>query len=84
MTATANGGYRFFPGPGVPPDGSVKVFEGDLLPKLSNCGSLPSTGAADSGTPLWLAALAIMGGIGALVFSTRRANRVVGDSALSD
>ena len=79
VTATADPGYRFYPGAGIPPDGLTKVFEGDLLPKLTNCGTLPSTGAADSGTPLWLAALAIMGGIGALVVSTRRNDRVVSE-----
>ncbi len=79
VTATSDPGYRFYPDTGVPPDGLTKVFEGDLLPQLTNCGTLPSTGAADSGTPLWLAALAIMGGIGALVVSTRRNDRVVSE-----
>lgn len=77
VTATADEGYRFSPGVGVPPDGLVKVFEGDLAPKLTNCGGLAMTGSSgDIGAPLWLAGVALIAGIGALVFSTRRGTKV--------
>ena len=77
VTATADDGFRFYPGPGVPPDGLVKVFEGDLAGKLTNCGGLAVTGSSgDIGTPLWLAGFALIAGIGALVFSTRRTTKV--------
>jgi hypothetical protein len=80
VTATADPGFRFDPGPGVPPDGLVKVFEGDLAPKLTNCGGLAVTGSSnDIGTPLWLAGIALIAGIGALAFSTRRTTKVTAD-----
>ncbi len=77
VTADADDGYRFYPGPGVPPDGLVKVFEGDLAPKLTNCGGLAVTGSSgDNGAPLWLAGIAIIAGIGALVFTSRRGTTI--------
>lgn len=79
VTAYADDGYRFYPGEGVPADGLTKTFEGDLAPKLTNCGGLPVTGAGDTGTPLWLAGLAVIAGIGALVVSTRRGGKVTAE-----
>jgi hypothetical protein len=77
VTATADEGYRFSPGEGVPPDGLEKVFEGDLAAKLTNCGGLAMTGSSgDIGAPLWLAGIALIGGVGALVFSRRRDSEV--------
>jgi hypothetical protein len=58
----------------------VKVFEGDLAPKLTNCGGLAMTGSSgDVGTPLWLAGIALIAGLGALVFSTRRGTKVTAE-----
>jgi hypothetical protein len=72
VTAYADDGYRFFPGEGVPPDGLEKVFHGALAGKLTGCNQLAVTGSSgDIATPLWLSGIALIGGIGALVWTRR-------------
>jgi len=75
VTAVADWGYRFLAGPGVSDDGAEKTFEGDLPPKLTNCGTLPVTGASGSGSLLWLGAIAVLLGIGAVATTQLGARR---------
>lgn len=78
VVATADDGYRFFPGEGVSEDGSTKTFEGALAPKKTVCGdlttlSLPNTGGGTADGALWLGVFAIGLGVTGVLVATRRA-----------
>jgi hypothetical protein len=78
VVATADDGFRFFPGEGVSEDGSTKTFEGTLAPKKTVCGdlttlSLPNTGGQIADGALWLGVFAIGFGVIGVIVATRRA-----------
>jgi LPXTG-motif cell wall-anchored protein len=78
VVATADEGYRFYPGEGVSEDGFEKTFEGTLPAQPTVCGdlttlSLPNTGAGMPEGALWLGLTALGLGVAGVFVASRRA-----------